>query len=682
MTRRLAGSWPTPITAEVVVAASVRLGQVKVVEGLDGRQQIWWDEQRPDEDGRTVVVAREQDGTLRDVNPVGTSVQSRVHEYGGGAWWIDRETLFYVDADDQRIWRLDPDFEPVPLTPPPRQRRGVRYADGVVTTDGRWVVCVAEADPGEDLHHGRGDEPTDVLVAIPATGGTPVPLFEGSDFVSSPRLDPETGLLAWIAWSHPDMPWDSTRLWVGALDTSGPTASIAVPTVAFGGEDESVLDPLWDAAGHLWFASDRSGWWNLYRCSAPGRPTGDVDAVDPRSAEAALPHWVFGQRRYEFLSDGRVVSAISTNGVDHLVVIDPIARRSEQVSVDVTSVGAIAASETTLVWVGSTFSDEPSIRAALVGRRGSTSPTTVIRPARDLGISTAYLSQGRSITFPTGPGPEAADSVAHAIYYAPANPDAVLAPGERPPVMVMIHGGPTSSARSELRLVVQYWTSRGFAVVDVNHRGSSGFGRAYRDLLRGNWGVIDVEDCAAAVRWLASEGHVDPERAVIRGGSAGGFTTLMALATTDVFAAGASYYGIGDLSTLATGTHGFEGSYFDTLVGPWPEAVSVYRERSPIERAASITAPVIVFQGSEDRVVPPSQAEQIVAGLRANGVPHAYRLLEGEGHGFRRAESVVATLEMEWSFYAQVLEFAHPGEVPMVEIWRPPSGTTPPEGPR
>jgi dipeptidyl aminopeptidase/acylaminoacyl peptidase len=442
--------------------------------------------------------------------------------------------------------------------------------------------------------------------------------------------------------------------------------------VAFGGPGESVLDPAWDASGHLWFASDRTGWWNLYRSTSPGRPTGSVDAVDPRKAEAALPHWVFGQRRYEFLSDGRVVVAITAGGTDRLLAVDPIGGRVDRVAIDVTSIGSITASGTTAIWAGATFHDEPSVRAALVGRRGSAGPPTTLRPARDLGLSTAYLSEGRPITFPTGD--EGRGAVAHGIFYPPANPEGRLAPGERPPLVVMIHGGPTSNARSELRLMVQFWTSRGFAVVDVNHRGSSGFGRQYRELLRGQWGVVDVEDCAAAVRWLASEGHVDPERAVIRGGSSGGFTTLAALASTDVFAAGASYYGIGDLTTLATTTHGFESRYFDSLIGPWPEAAERYRERSPVNRAAEITAPVIVFQGSEDRVVPPSQAEQILAALRANGVPHAYLLLEGEGHGFRRAESVVSTLRMEWSFYAQVLGFPHPDDVEPVAIWRPDCG--------
>jgi dipeptidyl aminopeptidase/acylaminoacyl peptidase len=673
----LAGSWPSPITPELVVSASVRLGQVRVAEGPGGREEIWWDEQRPDEGGRTVVVRRAADGTVSDASPSDVSAASRAHEYGGAGWWLHGDTLFYVDAEDQRIWRMDAGFESVPLTPEPRQARGLRYADGIVTPDGRWIVCVAEVHPGEDLHPSGPDgadgaEPCDLLVAVPSTGGAPVCLFSEADFVSSPRLDPETGLLAWVAWSHPDMPWDATELWVAALQTEEGPPVLGAPRVAFGGPGESVLDPLWDATGHLWFVSDRTGWWNLYRCSAAGRPTDDVEAVDPRSAEAALPHWVFGQRRYDLLSDGRAVVAVSAGGTDHLVVVDPFTGGVDPLAVDVTAVGSLAATATTLVWVGATFSDEPSVRAALVGRRGSVGPVTVLRPPRDLGISTAYLSQGRAITFPTASTDGGGDSaVAHGIFYAPANPEGQLGEGERPPVVVMIHGGPTSSARSELRLAVQFWTSRGFAVVDVNHRGSSGFGRPYRDLLRGGWGVVDVEDCAAAVRWLAEEGHIDPDRAVIRGGSAGGFTTLMALATTDVFAAGASYYGIGDLSTLATTTHGFESRYFDSLIGPWPEATARYRERSPITIADRISAPVIVFQGSEDRVVPPQQAEQIIEALRANGVPHAYRLIEGEGHGFRRTETVADTLRMEWSFYSQVLGFPHPAGVDPTPIWRP-----------
>lgn len=660
-----AGAWPSPVTPERVAEAGTRLGGVQVSHPVGGSEAVWWDEQRPAEGGRTQIIRRSPDGALADVLPSGFSASSRAHEYGGGAWWLGSETVFFVNDADQRIWRLDPGFAPIPLTPEPVNARGWRYADGVLTADFRWIVCVGEIHPGEEAHDGR-DEAVNALVAIPATGGVPVALWSGSDFVSTPRIDPETQLLAWLAWNHPDMPWDSTELWVGGLDGSKVQLTLSAPERVAGGGEESLSQPEWDQNGRLWFVSDRSNWWNLYRFPFPGRPIGDPVIEAERPADIALPQWVFGTTRWAFLSDARVVFASSADGLDSLAVLDMMTGKVDPVPTPLTSISQVTCSESTALVVGSSFTSTPSVQAVLVGRHGSAGGPVSLSPRPDLGFSSAYVSVGQPISYPTTGGARA-----HGFFYSPTNPGETLIGGERPPLVVLIHGGPVSAARPELRMIVQFWTTRGFAVVDVNHRGSTGFGRRYRKLLRGQWGVVDVEDCVAAVRFLSESGRVDPSRAVIRGGSAGGFTTLAALAGSDVFAAGASYYGIADLAVLATDTHKFESHDLERLVGPWPEAAAVYRERSPLFRVADIVSPVIIFQGSEDRVVPPVQAELIVAALREQGVPHAYVLVEGEGHGFRQAENISSTLAAECSFYAQVLGLAHPDGIEPVEIWRP-----------
>jgi len=467
-------------------------------------------------------------------------------------------------------------------------------------------------------------------------------------------------------------------LWVGELDTSlGPMRLLDAHVVAGGpgpsgsahgtGSPESICQPRWDPVGRLWYISDRDDWWNLVRFPSVGRPSGTPVVIAARAAEVGEPAWVFGQSRYDFLSDGRVVFASSTDGIDHLSVVDPANGQVEPVSSSVTQVAHVAATATTVVTVAASFTAESSVQAALVGRGGASGGSQLLRAPRDLGLSSAHLSVGQPITFPTG----AADGerhVAHGLFYAPTNPAFRPLPGERPPLIVMIHGGPTSAARAELRLALQYWTSRGFAVVDVNYRGSTGFGRRFRDELRGGWGVLDVEDCVAAARFLADAGRVDGDRVLIRGGSAGGFTTLAALTFTDAFAAGASYYGIADLALLASDTHKFESRYLDGLVGPWPAAAELYAARSPLHHIEQLDRPVIVFQGLEDRVVPPNQAEAIVAALAAKGVPHAYVPVPGEGHGFRDAANIRRTLDAEWSFYLQVLGIAHPDDLERVAV--------------
>lgn len=628
------GSWPTPITSELVVAASVRLSEVAV----DG-DAVVWSEGRPAEGGRTQLVRRCADGTVTDLLPEGRDARTAVHEYGGGAWWVREGGAWFTDWADQRLYRLGPDGDLLALTPEPATPRGDRYADGDVSPGGTGIVCVRERHTSDGVRN--------EIVRLDAhRPSTPEVLVTGPDFVAAPRVSPSGHQLAWLQWNHPNMPWDATLLTVADLPTGE-------ETVVAGGPGESVAEPIWRPDGSLWFLSDRTGWWNLYRWM-PGE---DVESVVRIDAEIGVPVWRFGSSRYAVLDDGRVVFARGARGFDGLAVRDADGTIAD-LDLPFTAVAAVrAAGPGAVVVVAGTPTAEPGVhRVELSGHHGE---ATTLRPPRELGLDLAALSVPESVTFPSAGAGDGRQ--AHALFYPPASATHSGPEGELPPLLVVIHGGPTGQALPVFSLAVQYWTSRGFAVVDVNYGGSTGYGRAYREVLRGQWGVVDVADCLAAARWLAREGRVDPRRMCIRGGSAGGFTTLAALAADDTpFAAGADHYGVADLEALARDTHKFESRYLDGLIGPYPAAREVYVERSPISHVGRFTRPLIVLQGSEDAIVPPNQSEMIVEALRAKGVPVAYLLFDGEQHGFRRAENLRRALDAELSFYAQVLGFDLP----------------------
>ncbi len=631
--RQLAfGSWPTPITSELVVR-SARLPNGMAVDG----DELWWSESRPEEGGRTAVLRRTGDGTVTEALRAPGNARTAVHEYGGGAWWVRGGVLWFADWATQRLHRLEPGEEPVALTPEPTVPRGLRYADGSVSPDGSTILCVQEQHPE------GGGEAVNTIVRLDASApSTPEVLVEGADFVADPRWRPDGGAFCWLEWDHPDMPWDATRL---VVDEGG-TRTV----VAGGDQRESICQPTWAPDGSLWFSADRTGFWSLYRWTPEGGAELQVDL----GKDIGFPQWVFGTRCFAHLDDGRVALVYSDGGTDHLAVWDAASRAVTDVDVPHTSVDGLRAFGAGVAYMAASPTAEPHVVQVPLDSTSGGAPEVVVAP-RDLGLDPAWFSVPEPIEFPTGGG-----GTAHALYYPPTNPDAEGPEGEQPPLLVMIHGGPTSAARPLLAVGKQYWTSRGFAVVDVNYRGSTGYGRAYRDLLQGQWGIADVEDCGAVCRFLVQRGDVHPDRLCIRGGSAGGFTTLAALAHDDTFAAGASHFGVADLGALAADTHKFESRYLDGLVGPWPEARATYEERSPINHTDRIDRPLVVFQGLEDEVVPPSQSEMIVDAVRAKGVPVAYVAFEGEQHGFRRAESIRAALDGELSFYAQVLSFDLP----------------------
>ena len=622
------GSWPSPITSELVVRAARLPGGVQV----DG-DDVWWAESRPEEGGRIAVVRRTSDGEVEEVLPAEHSARTSVHEYGGAAWWVRDGVLWFADWATQRLHRLAPGEPPVALTPAPEVPRGRRYADGDLHPDGDVLLCVQE------LHHAEGREASNAIVRLAAREPSePQVVVEGPDFVSDPRWSPDGASFCWLEWDHPDMPWDATRLVVG----SGGERTV----VAGEEERESIGQPTWASDGSLWFFGDRSGFWSLHRWT----PTGGREVVVDLGKDIGHPQWVFGQSSYALLPGGGVAFAFGDGGLERLAVRRP-SEDSAPLELPYTMFDSIRARGDGVVCIAASPTSEPHV----VEIDLTSAHVEVLAPPRDLGLDESWSSVPEPIAFPTGGG-----HTAHALLYPPTNPEHEAPAGERPPLLVLIHGGPTSAARPMLQLGRQYWTSRGFAVVDVNYRGSTGFGREYRDLLQGEWGVADVEDCAAVCRFLVVRGDVDPDRLCIRGGSAGGFTTLAALAFQDVFAAGASHYGVADLAALAQGTHKFESRYLDGLVGPWPEARAIYEERSPIFHVDRIDRPLVVFQGLDDPVVPPNQAEMIVDALRARGVPVAYVAFEGEQHGFRRSHNIRAALDGELSFYAQVLGFDLP----------------------
>lgn len=648
------GAWPSPIDAADVAAAGTDLGHLDLADGT-----AYWLERRPSEEGRGVVVRSPDDAgddAHEAVTPADHDVRTLVHEYGGGDFAVGDGTLYYTRFEDQRLYHVglaaaEPAATAAPVTPAPETERGLRYADLEPAGDRLYAVRERHEGPATDA------EPVNELVRVPGDGGEPTVVAAGHDFYSFPRLSPSGDRLAWTTWDHPRMPWDGTTLHVAEVDEAG---SLTDERSVVGGPDESVFQPAWGPDGDLYAVSDRTGWWNLHRVDPAG---GEPENLHPVEEEFGTPQWAFGLATYAPLSDGRIAAVHGTGDDWALGVLDPETGGLVDLDVDYTAFPhtRLATDGDDLLTVAASPSEPESVVRVDAPGEASDEPT-VLRRSLSVDLDERYVSEPESVTFETTGG-----DVAHAVYYPPHNPDVGAPEDERPPLLTTVHGGPTSQSLPVFDLEVQYFTTRGVGVVDVNYRGSTGYGRAYRERLTGEWGVVDTADCVAAAEDLAGD-RVDPDRLAVRGGSAGGYAVLCALAFHDAFDAGVSYYGVADLRALAEHTHKFESRYLDSLVGPLPDAADVYDERSPVEHPDGVAAPLLLLQGSEDAVVPPEQATAMVDALAENGVPHAHVEFEGERHGFRREDSRRRALELEFAFLGQLFGFAPADDLPTVDL--------------
>ncbi len=639
------GSWASPVSAAKVASAGTTRGTLEELH-LSG-DSAYWSQILPEQGGRSSLTRWTPAAGTQPLLPSGFSVRTRVHEYGGGALVIGRGFLCFVNDLDQRLYRLDPGRPPRPITPEPDAPGSLRYADGELTTDGRQLIVVRE-------RHTDGTVVNDLALVSTTGEAHPRTLIDGHDFYAFPRLHPGGHLLAWTTWDLPDMPWQGSQLWVAGLDGDG---NLGTPRRVAGGEGESIFQPAWSPDGRLHFVSDRSGWWNLYALQPDGTPS----ALLPVSADLGLPQWGLGFSRYVFLPGGDIACLVTDDGMDGLCLLSPNRGRLDRLPT-----GLTCCYPPQLRWDGRSLwmlGGSPQLPQSVVRFDVARRQRQIVHTPIDVNLDDRDLSIPEHHSFESTDG-----RTAHAFYYPPRSARFRGQRQERPPLLVASHGGPTSSAHTFLSLWIQYWTSRGLAVVDVNYGGSSGYGRSYRNLLQGQWGVIDVEDCVQAAVALANQSRADGNRLLIRGSSAGGFTTLSALAFYRVFAAAASYYGVADIEPLAQTTHKFEAGYFDWLIGPYPQAKTLYAARSPIHHLERFVTPVILFQGEEDRVVPPAQSASLAAALEARRVPHVLLTFPGEGHGFRNADNIRACYQAELSFYAQVLGFPLGERLPPVPV--------------
>ena len=633
------GSWKSPISSDLIVVGSIGLGQL-VVEG----DAVYWTEGRPSENGRNALVKWTPENGYEELSAAGFNVRTRVHEYGGGSYAVHDDVIYFTNFIDQRLYVQYPHSEPDPLTP----SEPLRFADGFVDVGRGRLFCIRED------HRQPGVEPSNSLVSLNLDGHNELgtQLASGSSFYASPRLSPNGRKLAWLTWNHPNMPWDGTELWLADLDEAG--TSLSNLTKIAGGANESVFQPEWSPSGELYFVSDRTNWWNLYRWRGSV-----VQPVYPMDAEFGRPQWVFGMSTYAFERADSIICTYTQNGSWQLARLNTELGTLTPVHTPYTSIANLQVSQGIAYFIGGS-STRPN---AIVRLNLQTNDAQILRQSTDLTVDTAYLSVPEPVAFPTENG-----LTAYAIYYPPQNRDFVAPEGELPPLLVISHGGPTSATETTLNLGTQYWTSRGFAVLDVNYGGSTGYGRSYRQRLNGQWGIVDVQDCINGAKHLVRQGLADGDRLAIRGGSAGGYTTLCALTFHDTFSAGASFFGVSDVEALAQETHKFESRYVDSMIGPYPEAKQLYKDRSPIHHTDQINCPLILFQGLEDKVVPPNQAEKMFEAVKAKGIPVAYVAFPGEQHGFRSAENIKRALDGELYFYSKIFGFSLADAVKPVEI--------------
>ncbi len=640
------GSWKSPITPDMIAGESVLIGQI-VVDGAT----IYWDERYPKEDGRSVVLRRTPQGRIETITPPFVdpqtpyfNVRTRVHEYGGGAFTVAGGMLYFSNFKDQRVYRQEPGQEPVPVTAEGR----MFYADGVIDRGHKLMYCVRE-------DHSVEGEALNTLISLDLTNGSASVIASGNDFYAFPRLDHRGTKLAWTTWNHPHMPWDQTELWVATVKSDG---SLSGEAKIAGGIGESILQPQWSPDGTLLFMSDRNGWWNIHAWDGA-----NVEPVAQMEAEFASPQWVFGLSTYTVVSPEEIVCTYFKDGTWHLASVDTGTGGMREIGTPYTDIQNLKAIPGAVVFSGGSLTRPTEI----VKLDTATHRCEVLYRSTKVQVDAGYISVPEQIEYPTED-----DRTAYGIFYAPRNRDYAGPGKERPPLLVFTHGGPTAAAGASFNIDLQYWTSRGFAVLDVNYGGSTGYGRDYRDRLKGRWGIVDVDDAVNGAIYLVQQGKVEGDWVAFRGGSAGGYTTLACLVFRGgVFKAGASYYGVSELGVLAAYTHKFESRYLEGLIGPYRPPIGPgdpYYDRSPIYFADRIAAPLILFQGNEDKIVPPEQSRMMAKALAKKGLPHAYLEFQGEGHGFRKAESVMRSLEAELWFYSRILGFEPADEIEPVEI--------------
>ncbi|MEX6779551.1 prolyl oligopeptidase family serine peptidase [Limnospira fusiformis] len=623
------GSWKSAITTDLIIKGAVGLADPAWDSG-----DIYWIEGRPSEGGRNVIVRLTPKGDRIDCTPAAFNARTRVHEYGGGSYTVSEGTVYFSNFADGRIYRqaIASVAQPTEIVPEPITPEGnFRYADLLIDTRRGRLICVRE-------DHSQPGEPVNTLISLNLNNPEDIQILAtGADFYASPNLSQDGSRLCWICWYHPNMPWDGTELWVAEVTENG---TLDQQQRVAGGVQESIFQPQWSPDGTLYFVSDRANWWNLYRVRDQ-----KIEPLFPLPAEFGLPQWVFGMSTFGFISQRRLCCAYTQNGIWSLATLDPETQQLRSFDVSYTYISSVKVHNNSILMLASSAT-EPT---ALVQLDLNAGEMNVVRSSTEIDLDPGYLSVPEPIEFPTENGQSA-----YGFFYPPQNKDYVAPETEKPPLLVKSHGGPTAATSSSLNLKIQYWTSRGFAVLDVNYGGSTGYGREYRQRLQGNWGIVDVADCVNGAKFLAAQGLVDGDRMAIAGGSAGGYTTLCALTFHDVFKAGASYYGVSDLEALATDTHKFESRYLDGLIAPYPEGRDLYIARSPIHHSDRLNCPIIFFQGLQDKVVPPNQAEKMVQVLQAKGLTVEYVTFADEQHGFRKADNIKKALEDEFQFYIRV----------------------------
>ncbi|MGB0459218.1 MAG: S9 family peptidase [Porticoccaceae bacterium] len=615
------GTWPSSLSAEKVASAAPKINHIQSCNDL-----VTWVESRPNEGGRNVIIGRSKNGLIKDLIPAPYSHYSRVHEYGGMAYALSENSIYFVNASDQRIYQ-----QPFGTTTPVAiTESGLRFADLIIDSVNQRLIAVCE-------QHNETTEPENYLVGISLTAGNKqlTPLARGADFYAYPRISPDGKSLCWIEWNHPNMPWDSTQLWQADIHNH----CLENKRLIAGGDGlEAIFQPQWSPDNRLYYVSDRNNWWNIY--------SADHGVIVDMPAEFATPLWQFGMSTYDFIDANTIGCLWTQQGVWYCGFVDIAKGSLKPVASNYKSMQAACCDSGGLYMVAG--APDIADQVVTVSQQGI---VEAIYSPSNLNIATEDLAKPESISFPT-----ANNTNVQAFFYPPSNSQYCGENNQLPPVIAICHGGPTGATDCSLNLKIQYWTSRGFAVVDINYRGSTGFGRDYRDALNGAWGLADIEDTQYAIKFLTTQQKVDPERCIIRGSSAGGYTVLSALTFTDTFRAGASLYGIGNLETLARDTHKFESRYLDKLVGPYPEQKTIYQQRSPINHIEQLNCPVIFLQGLEDKVVPPSQAELMVSSLKKKGIPVVYVKFPDEGHGFRKAENIIRAMQAELDFYCDVFD--------------------------